>query len=66
MVTLDSRVDYGEERWKGIGMLGEVVVVTVVFTERDNDSIRVISLRKADARERKQYEAEIKNRLGEG
>lgn len=64
LVTLDSRMDYGEERWKGIGMIGEVVVVAVVFTERGQDTIRVISLRKADARERKEYEAEIKNRLG--
>lgn len=45
--------------------LGDVVVVVVVFTERENDTIRVISLRKADARERKEFEAEIENRLGE-
>jgi len=44
--------------------LKEVVVVVVVFTERDSDSIRIISLRKANARERSAYEEEIKNRLG--
>lgn len=65
-VTLDCRHEYGEERWKGVGMLGQVAVVVVVFTEPDNDTIRVISLRKADARERKEYETEIKNRLAEG
>lgn len=64
LVTLDSRIDYGEDRWKGIGMLHEVVVVAIVFTERAQDIVRVISLRKADARERKAYEQEIKNRLG--
>ncbi|MGC2063497.1 MAG: BrnT family toxin [Thermodesulfovibrionales bacterium] len=66
LVTYDSRVDYGEERWKGIGLLCGVLVVAVVFAERENDTIRIISLRKADALERKEYEAEIKNRLGQG
>ncbi len=65
-VTHDSRRDYGEERWRGVGLLDGVAVVVVVFTERGNDKIRVISLRRADARERKAYEAEIKNRLGAG
>lgn len=63
-VTLDSRKDYGEKRWKGIGTLKGIVVVVVVFTERGDDTIRIISLRKANSRERRAYEEEIKNRLG--
>ncbi len=63
-INPDARKDYGEERWKGVGILQGVVVVVVVFTERDGDVIRLISLRKASTRERKAYEEEIKNRLG--
>ncbi len=66
LANLDACQDHGEDRWKGIGMLQGVVVVVVVFTERDDDTIRVISLRKANLREKKIYEEEIKNRLGAG
>ena len=65
LLTLDSRGDYGEERWRGIGVLQGVAVV-VVFTQRGGDAIRIISLRKANSRERKAYEEKIKNRLGSG
>lgn len=65
LVNIDAHQDHGEDRWKGIGMLQGVVVVVVIFTERDNDTIRIISLRKASSREKKTYEDEIKNRLGE-
>ena len=41
-----------------------VVVVVVVFTEPNSDTIRVISLRKANSQEKKSYEKEIENRLG--
>ena len=66
LVNLDDSEDHGEDRWKGVGILQGVVVVVVVFTERDYDTIRVISLRKANVREKKSYEEEIKNRLGAG
>ncbi len=60
LTAMDDREDYGEDRWTGIGMLqGRVVVV--VFTERWDDAIRIISLRKALAHERKQYEKFIAN-----
>ena len=65
LVNIDTHHDHGEDRWKGIGMLQGVLVVVVIFTERDdNATIRVISLRKANVRESKAYEEEIKNRLG--
>jgi len=59
LTALDTRDIYGEDRWRGIGMCrGRVLVVA--FTERDQGSvIRIISLRKALARERKAYEKEI-------
>ncbi|MEA3340449.1 MAG: BrnT family toxin [Chloroflexota bacterium] len=63
LVALDDREDYGEDRWIGIGILKSRVVV-VVYTERDKEIIRIISLRKALTHERKQYEQTLKDRLG--
>jgi uncharacterized protein len=62
-ISLDQRQDYGEERWIGIGMLDGRVVL-VVFTEPDEKTIRIISLRKALPYERKCYEQYLKNELG--
>jgi uncharacterized DUF497 family protein len=58
----DSRFDYGENRWIGIG-LSNTKVVVVVFVEREKVT-RIISMRKALYHERQQYEAYIQNRLG--
>ncbi|MBE9011628.1 BrnT family toxin [Pseudanabaenaceae cyanobacterium LEGE 13415] len=63
VVELDERYDYGEDRFIGTGMLDGRVVV-LVYTEPDEDTIRVISLRKALSHERKHYEQYLKNRLG--
>lgn len=60
--ALDIREDYDENRWIGIGFLRERVVV-IVFTEQDNDTIRLISLRKALKHERLKFEEAIRNRL---
>lgn len=58
----DTREDYGEERWIGIGFLRERVVV-IVFAERSEDVIRVISLRKALKHERIRLEEAIRDQL---
>jgi uncharacterized DUF497 family protein len=54
--TYDGTEADGEDRWKTIGMV-EVVLSTVVYTVRGNDTdiIRLISARKADNHERAQY-----------
>lgn len=52
--TYDGRNDYGEDRWATIG-LAYTAVLYVVYTIRDEDTIRIISARKANASERKQY-----------
>ena len=62
LVALDEREDYGEDRWIGIGLLDGRVVV-VVYTEPDDETTRIISLRKALSHERKRYEQYLKNRL---
>jgi uncharacterized protein len=53
-VDIDDREDYGEERYIGLGLLDGRVVV-VIFTQPDEDTVRVISLRKATPYERQQY-----------
>ena len=63
LVFFDDRQDYGEDRLVGIGLLDGRVVV-VVYTEPDQETIRIISLRKALSYERKRYEQYLKNRLG--
>jgi uncharacterized DUF497 family protein len=65
LVGLDEREEYGEERWIGIGLLDGRVVV-VVYTELDEETTRVISLRKALSHERTCYEQYLKNRLAQG
>ena len=50
----DHRFDYGEERWIALGMIGSRLHV-LVYTIRGG-SIRLISLRRANAREREHYE----------
>ena len=62
-VALDTREDYGEDRLNGICLLGNRIVV-VVFTERGEDTIRIISLRKALKHERKKFEEALRDRLG--
>ena len=58
LIELDDRLDYGEDRWMGIGFLGLGVAV-VVWTERQGDIIRIISARKATKTEIEQYEEGI-------
>jgi uncharacterized protein len=63
LTALDTREDYGEDRWIGIGSLrGRVVVI--VFTELEADTIRIISLRRAVKHERLRYEQTLKDQLG--
>ncbi len=63
VVDLDQHNDYGEDRWIGTGILDQRVVV-VVFTEPDQQTTRIVSLRKALSHEKRRYEQYLKNRLG--
>jgi uncharacterized protein len=65
LFSSDVRKDYGESRWVGIGTIrGRTAVV--VFTERGPETIRIISLRKATRRERRQYEKAVEDQLETG
>ena len=55
LIELDDRFNYGEDRWLGIGFLGNGVAV-VVWTERQGDVIRIISARRANKYEYKRFE----------
>jgi uncharacterized protein len=62
LIRPDTDEDYDEERWLGIGMIrGRVAFVA--FVERPPDTIRIISLRKADHEEREQYEKALQDGL---
>ena len=52
---IDDREDYGELREISIGRVDTDVVVTVVHTDRDGN-VRLISARRANRRERKDYD----------
>ncbi|MBF0217443.1 MAG: BrnT family toxin [Candidatus Omnitrophica bacterium] len=54
----DLRFNYGEERYFAIGTIRSRVIV-LIFTKR-KDTIRIISMRKANERESKKF----KDRLG--
>jgi uncharacterized DUF497 family protein len=65
LTALDTKEEYGEDRFIGIGFLKNFVVV-VVYTEPEEEILRIISLPKALKHERKQFEETLRNRLGEG
>jgi len=46
----------GEERFILMGMISQARILTICHCERSSDVIRIISARKADKSERKQYE----------
>jgi hypothetical protein len=52
--TEDLRADYGEERFLALGKIGRTLHA-LVYTRRPEGPIRVISLRKATAEERRLY-----------
>ena len=53
----DTRRDYGEERRRALGYVDDRLHV-LVYTRRDG-AVRVISLRKANAREEERYEGGV-------
>jgi uncharacterized DUF497 family protein len=57
-VTLQDREVDGEERWQTIGRVEGVLILLVAHTVEDEDGevIRIISVRKATAHERRRYE----------
>lgn len=52
--TVDTRFEYGEERLIGIGRNSQMLILTVVYTERES-RIRIISARRANKQEEQLY-----------
>lgn len=63
IVNFDDRFDYGEGRLIGVGFMKQIITI-VVFIEINADVIRIISARKANKNETRQFQKEIQNRLG--
>ncbi len=58
LVVPDDRADYGEPRRIGMGSIrGRLMVV--VYTERQPNIVRIISLRKANKREQERFKKAI-------
>lgn len=62
LVRPDTREDHGEERWLGIGIT-KGRVAFAAFAYDSPDTIRIISLRKANREERKEYEEALQHGL---
>jgi uncharacterized protein len=62
LIDSDAREVF-EQRFPGIGFLRQGIVV-VIFAEVTDDTIRIISLRKALKHERERFEEFLRNELG--
>jgi len=60
LIFNDYRKDYGEERFITMGRISNRLMV-VVYTQRPLGIIRIISIRKANSREKERFEKSIKN-----
>ncbi|MCW2479978.1 BrnT family toxin [Candidatus Symbiopectobacterium sp. NZEC135] len=54
MSVCDDRFDYGEKRYQTLGAAGGQILLLLVHMDRFG-SIRIISARKANAKERARY-----------
>jgi uncharacterized DUF497 family protein len=58
--TVQDRIENGETRWQTLGMVDGYLLLLVAHTVREDDDgtevIRIISARRAEAKERKKYE----------
>ncbi len=61
-VSIQDRIENGEERWQTFGLVHGVLLVMVGHTVHEGDQaetvVRIISARRADRKERRFYEDE--------
>ncbi len=59
-LTVQDRIEHGEYRWQTLGCIEGLLILLVAHTVHEdrhgNEIIRIISARRADARERSRYE----------
>jgi uncharacterized DUF497 family protein len=63
VLALEDDSDPSEIRERSYGLIGGLVVACVIHTDRD-DTIRIISARKATPNERKLFDAYLKRAAG--
>jgi uncharacterized DUF497 family protein len=63
LVASDIRKEYGESRQIGFGFI-HGRLMAVVFTERASGTMRIISIRKANNREKALYQEALADELG--
>jgi uncharacterized DUF497 family protein len=56
--AIDDRSDYGEIRWRALGLSGETVL-HVIYTWRGENIVRIISARRASRDDAEKYYREI-------
>jgi uncharacterized DUF497 family protein len=62
VVTEMDRIEGGEQRWRSIGMVDGTLLLLVAHTEEEDDGdeiVRIISARRADRKERRDYETAL-------
>jgi uncharacterized DUF497 family protein len=65
VIVYDSaHSSHNEVRWKGIGLLGNSLLVSVVFTEETDNIIHLISAREASPKEKEGYRENISQIFG--
>ncbi len=64
-VSVQDRIDGGEQRWPTIGLVGGLLILIVAHTVREEydegtsiEVIRIISARRSTPKERRRYEEE--------
>jgi uncharacterized DUF497 family protein len=60
LIIPDDRKDYGEKRFIAVGQINNRLMIAV-YTQWAPRAIRIISLRKANNREKARFENKIKN-----
>lgn len=63
LIGPDTRRDYGEARRIGFGFI-RGRLMAIIFTEREPDTIRIISVRKANRREETYFQETLADELG--
>jgi len=58
LTALDQREDYGEDRWFAMGWIANIVGI-VVYVERVEDVVRIISARKATRHEVRHFKQRV-------
>ncbi len=60
LIEPDTRKDYGEDRHNAFGLLGEIGLIAVGFTFRE-DQIRIFTARPASRQERRKFNEAIRS-----